>query len=1178
MDNWLNLPWGEMLLVGTLLSGVVTVVLLLLNKYPASRFLGKLIAANLLFIIALVFQDEYSFIGLLALIGISITFFLYTQAFFIQNTRISLKHLLPIAIVGIVSMVPGIAAFPTLFRLLVTLLVLWYLRRSVSSVMREGKLRGIAWFQNPGGRFVWFRNFFGLNVLLVLYWLIAFESLLIEHLAVGVLVQLCFVYFQVFKESAFFTPLSPGNKYQKSTLTAHQKHAILHKLDWMLSNEKFYLQNDISLSKLATELNTTTHHLSQVLNESKGISFQELISKYRIQEAKLLLKDPDHKQTKIDNIAAMVGYYSKSAFNTAFKKYTGLTPTTFKTSKGVRSYREELLPDRKRSYSDNIFISSYHVLSTNLKDIMVNNFLKIFLRTLVRNKVFTAINLFGLIIGFTCSILIYLFIADELSYDKELPNNERIYRITWIDENPQTTTPHPMARAMVENMPEVEVATSISPWFGTGKEKQKVRMKNEEKNILLEADNFYFVDSTFLDVFELEVLAGDKHALKKPWNIVITDAIATKFFGDEDPIGKELLVNDGPMEVAAVIKEMPVNSHFHVQALVSYVTIKTIGPDNPWFGWGDFGHINYIKTKSGTDHLALEAKIPNLVLSYVNWSGQKIKALKNGSERFELQPVTEIHLNSHLQWELENNSNILYIYILTCTLVFILLIVSINYVNLTTAKSIERAKEIGVRKTLGAIPRNLRIQFYLESSAICFIALLLALGLSATVLDSFNYLTGRSFSVADIFNANFIVRVATLCFIISLVAGIYPAITFSSFTPRNVLKGKFVTSFQGNRLRSVLVVFQFFVSAILITGSLIILKQINFLKSKQLGFDQDAIISLRVPVSVIHGGIDVAQLGEMQKQFRSIAGVHSTSALSNLPGGHFDQSIIHSADDPEVKVEAYQLHVDFNINDVFGFEIVAGKSFNKKFSDDVEGRSFILNETAVRKLNLENPIGKRIIWKGDQRTIEGNIVGILKDFHYESLHQTIQPLIIQINQHATLHMVVKLEGQKFQQTLTAMEAIYKTFEKELPFEYHFLDEQLAELYTTEVRTLNIFSIFAVIALCLACLGLLGLAIAILNQQTKEVGIRKILGAGTLQISGMILGKFTRLIGLALMMGLPAGYLFMQRWIGEFAYQTSIGIEPFLVSIVTLLVIAIASVSIVVVRIAYTNPAEVLRYE
>ncbi|HNP17223.1 MAG TPA: ABC transporter permease [Fulvivirga sp.] len=1174
MENWMNWPWSEMLLASITLPALLAIVLLLSNKYPASRYLGKLIASGLFIIFSVVlFQTAW-----IAIITMAVILYLYTRAFFLQNTRINWIHILPIIIVLLLSYSPGLAHLQLAIRSILTLIVLGYIFRMIFKLNKEGKLRGIPWFKNPGSRLVWFRNFVAYQIVFLLFLIINYDNLILGYLATAILIQLGFVYYQLIKESAFLSPMLLGNKYQKSALGATHKYNILNKLNAKLSEGKFYLESTVSLSSLAKELHTTTHHLSQVINESKRMSFQELISQYRIREAKRILRDPSHQQAKIETIALMVGYYSKSSFNTAFKKYTGLTPKEYKQSKNVRPYRNVHQIDQKGRFSKNILVSWYHVLSVTINEIMVNNFLKIFLRTLKRNKAFTAINLFGLTLGFCCSIFIYLFISDEMSFDKGIPDNEDIYRISWINENPQTRTPHPMAQAMAESFPEVEAATSISPWYGAGLNLQSIKVKNVEKDIIFEEPNFFFADSTFLDVFQLQVLAGDSSALKKPWSFVITETMSKKYFGEEDAIGKELIVDDMPLSVSAVVKGMPKNSHFHFNALISYVSLKKINPDNPWLTWGDFGHFNYIRTKPGTDKNNLQAKIADWVSPYLNWSSEAIASLKRGDIYFELQPITDIHLHSHLRWELESNGNISYVYILSFTLFFIILIVIINYVNLTTAKSLNRAKEVGIRKTMGAMPKSLKWQFYSESFFVCFAAVLLALVLALTFLDVFNLLAHKSFMPTDIFNAGFLLKIFLATTLLSILAGFYPAFVLTSFDPTLVLKGKFSNSGHGTRLRGILVVLQFFVSAVLITGSVVVLKQIDFMKNKDLGFDKEAVVSIKIHQSVEIGGIDQDKLQGLETKFKSIPGVIETSAVSNLPGEQFDQNPIYLTNDPSNQIDVSEMYVDFNLIDVLNLQLVKGRNFDRSHSDDVKGLNFIINETAAKQLQLKQPIGNELTWETTWENYKGNIIGVVKDFHFKSMHEQIQPLIIKIDPGAINYLAVKLDGRNFQKSLSEMKTAYQAVEAEVPFEYHFLDQQLADLYNNEVRTLNVFAVFTGIALFLACLGLLGMAMAILNQKIKEVGVRKILGASSSQVMGMILSKFARLITLALLMGLPIGYLLMQRWLSEFSYQVALGFIPFIIAGVVMIVVAIASVSVIVLKIAFSNPVDALRYE
>ncbi|MEL6561703.1 MAG: ABC transporter permease [Bacteroidota bacterium] len=1179
MDLLLNWPWEESLITVVIVNSLFLLFILLSIKYPSGRFLGILTGSFLITSLVSIIPATSQFIQTAIIVEL-FSFLLYLNAFFTQSSRINLRLIIPVVL--ILALQVSTLANSFIVTITIFTILLLYIFLVVKLLRQEARRRGFRWFQNPGQRLVWLRGFcllFFAIVIIKLGVIIADIDYPV-YIHLGTLTLLGFCNVRIIRDSTFLTPIPLGTKYQKSTLTREQKYTILKKLDSLIEEEKFYLNSSNSLSGLAGKLQTTTHHLSQVINENKGMSFQEMIGKLRINEAKKILKDPSRQDIKIESIATIVGYNSKSAFNTAFKKLTGVTPSQFKEQKNVLSDREEHLPERKKPRYGKKTVDLNHVSFIKHLFIMVSNFFKVFVRTARKNMVFTSINLFGLIMGFTACILIYFFIADELSYDKSLPDSDQVYRIAWQGNNPQTRTPHPMAQAMVSDLPEVVAATTLSPWYGNGLNKQSIRVKYIVENKLFEEPDFYFVDSTFLDVFQLELVAGDAKALSKPWNIVISDQLAKKYFGDDDPIGKQLSVNDMFVDVAAVIKSMPENSHFHFNALISYVTIKSINPGNPWMKWGDFGHFNYIKLAESTDYKQLEASIPGWVAKYLNWDATQLENLREENEKFILQPIADIHLHSHLRWELENNGNVLYIYILSGTMIFILLIIIINYVNLTTSKSFERAKEIGIRKTLGAISRSLTMQFYLESALFCFVALVGAFVLVSLLIEPFNMYTGKEIQLSALAEWSFLLPMAGIFLLIAFISGFYPALALSSFIPSDVLKGKLSNSLQGLRMHSILVVVQFCVSAILIISSLIILKQLNYIKSKDLGFDQDALISIRIFPSAKIGGIDIQQVRNLRTEFEKISGVEGTTAVSNLPGGQFDQHNVFNSNQPDENQDVSEMYVSYDFEKVFEFELLEGRSFDNSFAIDSAGKSVIVNESFVKNLNLKEAIGTKISWNSNKldRKTDVTIVGVLKDFHYRPLHEEIQPVAIQLSEQDVDYILIKLAGNRFQQTLTEMEQVYSQYEKDMPFEYNFLDQKIANLYNDEIKTLNVFTIFGILALILACLGLFGMAIAMMNQKVKEVGIRKILGASPVQILTMILSQFSRLIGISLLIGLPIGYLLMQNWMSEFSYQATIGLLPFLLASVALLVVAFTSVSAVVIKIARSNPIDAVKYE
>ncbi len=1166
----MSFPWLESLTMSVLLIGGLSGTVLLLSKYPSGRWLGLLTLAYLSVLMSK--QFDVPKVTTAFIVPASVFFFLYCNAFFYQKKRINVIHLMPILVmIGILFVVFDVS----LLNAAAGLVAIGYIGNTLNLMLNESKSRGFSYFLNPGGRIIWFRNFVAFNIFFIAIFFFEVPTLIFTVLYLLYLAQ---ILYQVLKESSFLAPIPVGTKYQKSTLTPAIKSSIVNKLEEVMDVQKFYQRDDASLTRLAEELGATTHHLSQVLNESLKISFQDLLARYRVREACRMLRQEQYEQVKIENIATMVGYNSKSAFNTAFKKRTGLTPSDYRDAKDVRTYGEERLTERKAPSNDGSSFSLNHVFNPKIRSGMIQHFFKIFSRNVKRNALFSFLNVFGLTVGFTCSILIYLYAQDELAYDKELPDWDRTYRIVWMSDNPQTRTPHPMAQAMVADFPEVEQAVSISPWYGPGLSRDEIRVKNVKTNVIFEEPDFYFVDSTFLEVFQLKVLQGDKDALKKPFSFVISESMAKKYFGDSSAIGQELEINDMPNAVSAVVEDMPEHSHFHFNGLISYVTLKQINPGSNWMTWADFGHFNYIRLKEGASYQKLEDKIPEWALGYIDVDESRKEIILAREQKFELQPISFIHLNSHLRWELENNGNVLYIYILLVVLGFLILIAAINYTNLTTAKSMERAKEIGVRKTLGAVSKNLSGQFYLESIIFSLMALIFSFLIVSLLLNGFNSLSGKQFQIGDLFIASLLTKAVTMGVVVGLIAGFYPAVALSAFKPTEVLKGKLASSAKGVRLRSALVILQFTISAILICGSFIIYNQLQFMKSKDLGFDQEAVISLNVPISIAKGNVDLDALRTTQNQLKSISGVKSSALASSVPGGQFNQHPYFLRNTPDNRVDASQIMVDYEIEKVLGLELADGRMFDKSFAQDSVG-GVIINESFAKQLNVENLIGMTLVQDASGREFEMRIIGIVKDFHFQSLHQEIQPLLMAVQPLGAGHLLVKLEGQQFAQTIAKIEEIYNAnIESELPFEYHFLDQDLADLYEQEEKTLSIFSVFSLVALVLASLGLLGMAIAMLNQRIKEVGMRKILGATSGQIMRMILGQFVQLVGVAIVIGLPLSYILMQSWIAEFSYRAPFGIMPFLGAVIVLLMVAVISVISAVMKITYSNPVDALRYE
>lgn len=960
-------------------------------------------------------------------------------------------------------------------------------------------------------------------------------------------------------------------KYAKSALDPKEKYRILTEVDRIFSQGSFHKDPNASLPALAKAVKSNTHQVSQVINESKGMTFFELLAYHRVQEGKKLLRNSEYKNFKIEGIAEQVGYLSKSAFNTSFKKFTGKTPSEFRDS-DVRDHKVER---RKRREIDSSIEEEGTFGYIKNSMVMFSNFFKIYFRTLWRNKAFSFINIFGLVVGLTSSLLIYVYLQHELSYDSFHDQAEDIYRVSYFSDNPQTRTPHPMAQAMVRDFPQVVAATSLSPMYGPGLTLQSIYIRNPETNVMFAEPDGFNADSTFFDVFDFKLIKGnEREALREVGGLVITESLAKKYFGEEDPMGKRL---EAPsynvtLVVTGVMEDPPTNSHFHPRFINSYVTLKSANPDDPWFGWGDAGHFNYIKLQPGTDPLMIENAIPDWLAKYNILDEQTLQLFRDRIVYLGLQRITDIHLTSHIKWELEANSNMMYIYILGAAIAFLLVIASINFVNLSTARAFERAKEVGIRKTLGANAGGVSVQFVSEAIATSVISTFIAFGFAGVLFQRFVALTGQKISIAALFGLDVMAGALTLALLIGIFTGIYPALAIRRIKPSEILKGKFINQSGGSTLRKGLVVVQFIVSAMMIFGSAIILKQVKFMENKALGFDEDQLIVLK-----LHSGEQRTRIQAIKNELGSIAGVRGVAAVSNVPGGQFNQNAIFVREDPTNAVSCSELRVDFEALQLLGVDLVEGRWFDRSMSVDSSGASYIVNQAALKQLNLDDPFGTTIVWDEEWGEREGRIIGVIDDFHYKSLHESIKPMVINVLPRLN-YVMIKVDGQRLKETLAQIEEVHAEFDPVFEFTYSFLDEEIGELYRAERQAFDVFNLFTVIALILASMGLLGLSYLVITQRTREIGIRKVMGARILDILWMENKSFLKATLLAVVIGIPLAWWIMKGWISGFAYQAPIGLLPFLFTVVIVLAVSIGSVTFAVLRTVLRNPSNALRYE
>ena len=803
---------------------------------------------------------------------------------------------------------------------------------------------------------------------------------------------------------------------------------------------------------------------------------------------------------------------------------------------------------------------------------MLANYLKIAFRNLVKSKIYSFINIFGLALGMACVFLILQYLQQELGYDRFHVDAENIYRVNWEDENPQTRTPHPMAQALVHDFPEVESAVSITPLWGFGLMRETFSISNPEKDVRYDESNVMAADTTFFKVFTFPLLKGDPNtALKKPGGLLLSASMAKKYFGDVDPIGKHLAVNSDKqlVEVVGVFQDVPFNSHFHFDFLVSYVTEKFLeSPESEFYTWKDFGHYNYIRLKPGINPLQLESKLMPWVRQYINVSGEFYRAAVERNFGFRVQPITQIHLHSHLRWELEPNGYIAYVYMMTAAALLILVIGCANFINITSAQSAERTKEIGIRKSMGAFRRQLVIQFTGESIIVSILAAVLATILIEIALPFFTAITGRPL---ELHYLTFIGVLAAMGIVTGLVAGIFPSLYLSAGKPGVILKGKFLQGPGGTGFRNSFTVFQFFGSMVLISCSLIIYSQLGFIQRRELGFNKEelVVIPIKNPDAIN------PRLEELRTELLGIRGVLSVSASSNIPGRSFNQNPVFATQDPQMRTAASEAMIDYDFFSTLGIAFVDGRGFSRQNPADREG--FVINETAARNLFSGNAVGKELSWEYDAGLVKGPVIGVVKDFNFQSLHQPVKPLLFYLQPRYN-YVLIKLSPSDFPATNAAIERTWKKFDDRFNFEFSFLSDNLNQQYTMEQNMATLLSVFSVIAVVVASFGLLGIATLSFRQKTKEVSIRKVLGASLSGLIVLLLKDFTRMICIALTLAVPLVWWGMTQWLQNFTFRTTIHPVIFIGSGILLLCIAWVTLGYLTLKVANTNPAETLKNE
>lgn len=816
---------------------------------------------------------------------------------------------------------------------------------------------------------------------------------------------------------------------------------------------------------------------------------------------------------------------------------------------------------------------------------MLRNYLKIAFRNLWKNKIFSMINIFGLAIGMACSLLILMFIQYELSFDKFHKNADNIYRLVVNRQYPGRATgysmiPQSYAGAVKQEFSEVVESVRVFDFLGGGNLQIKIGDKRfDEKRVLN-------VDSNYFKIFSAVILAGDsKTALNKPNTVVLNATTAKKYFGTTNAVGKIIQIeglNNPPLEVTAICEDYPDNSHFTFDLLISTAGNKGF-KDTDFVG---FAAHTYLLLNPNTTAENIEAKFPKLIEKYASGDierrfGQTYSLFQSNGNGYHyyLQPLKKIYLTSHLEAELRPTGSQNAVYIFGIVAIFILLIACVNFINLSTARSTERAKEVGLRKTFGSEKQALVTQFLTESTLLSFISIAVSVIFVYLLLPVFNWISGRIFSYDELINSQSILILLGFTILVGFVAGIYPALVLSSFKPNQVLKGKFKSSSYGIFLRNGLVIFQFSISIILIICTLLVNSQMQYMMGDKLGFEKEQTIIIERTDLLAEKSL------AFKDELMQLPQIKSVSGASALPGFENYFGVSWQAKESKEPMTGRGIIVDDQYQKTLALEIKEGRFFSRDFSTD--SLAVVLNEKAVKELGLTNPIGAKLIspegfYNAPNGTkYEYTVVGILKDYHFQSLHQAIAPLVFtsasKFN-NVSFITAVHLKSGDYTNAIASLETKWKEFVKDRPFHYSFLDQNLQKQYQAEKTTQQVFSFFSSLAIFIACIGLLGLAAYTIQQKTREIGIRKVLGASIFSITTLLSKDFLKLVLIAILIASPIAYYLMYQWLQNFAYKVDIKWWIFVLAAIISISIAILTIGYQAIKAALMNPVKSLRSE
>ncbi|WP_138989620.1 ABC transporter permease [Larkinella sp. C7] len=816
---------------------------------------------------------------------------------------------------------------------------------------------------------------------------------------------------------------------------------------------------------------------------------------------------------------------------------------------------------------------------------MIKNYFKIAYRNLLRQKTFSIINIVGLTVGLTCCFLILLFVRHELSYDIFQQKFDRIYRISYLPkfaglEEPLALTPPTVSPLLASNFSEIEKSARVYRSSAT----IELMDNRQSQPVKFDEERFFFSDSTLLDIFSFKFLQGDpRTALKDKFTVVITDEMAAKYFGKTSPLGKTLLYEgQHPLRVTGVVEKFPDNSHIHIDLLSNYETMFATESENVRQNlpqnWVISHGYTYVLLRPGTSPESVNARFPKFLLTHADKQFAKDIV-------YALDPMRDFHLRSRAQGAPEAPGSMTYIYVFLGIAVITLLIACINFVNLSTARSLKRAKEVGIRKVLGSEKPQLIAQFLGESLLLSVIALLISFVLIAVLLPVLNNLTGKELTIRYFLSdAGLLVLFVGIALLTGLLSGSYPAFFVSGFQPIATLKGSFVSGkARGGRLRQVLLGAQFVASIALIIGALVAFQQLEYMKNRPLGFEKDFIITANTrneKITNVFANRSDSTYSRL-RTFRDILLKNPqirqvTLSTQQMGSGSVRRNVVAEGHSPDENVFIGTMGVDHNFAQTYGLKFVAGRDFSESFPTD-KTAAFLINETGVKQLGWKSAteaVGKSVNLEGKQ----GKIVGVLKDFHNQSLQRPIEGMLMTIDQPLLRLFSIKIQSQNRAETLKFIQQEWDRYFPEKGFASQFLDDNLARLYENEQRLSQLIGYFAGLAVLISCLGLYGLVSLVTQQKTKEIGIRKVLGATVSSIVGLVSRDFVILVVISLVIASPLAWWAMTKWLAEFAYKIDIEWWMFALAGILAVLVTLITVSFQSIKAALKNPVTSLRSE